>query len=129
MSYNSNKGQDNYPITLLKAVGLSFIVNMIFIIILAIILTFTSLSVGVTTIVNSVIMILSISFGSIYISLKADKLGWLNGAAVGLIYIIIIILLGGAFLASYTIDIYVFFRIIVALVTGSVGGMIGINLR
>ncbi|MTI47791.1 TIGR04086 family membrane protein [Sporosalibacterium faouarense] len=129
MSYNSGKNQSSYPITLLKAVGFSVITSIIFVIILAVILTFTSLSEGIIPVINSIIMIVSIAFGAIYVSLKSDRMGWLNGAGVGLIYILIIMILGAIFVDSFDIDIYLLFRIIVALITGSIAGMIGINLR
>lgn len=129
MRYNNRKDQSSYPITLMKAVGFSFLSTLVLIIILALVLTFTSLSEGVVPVINSIIMILSIAFGAIYISLKSDRLGWLNGGTVGLVYMLLLIILGSIFVDTFTMDIYTLFRIIIALVTGSVAGMIGINLR
>lgn len=129
MRYNGKNKEVNYPITLLKGVALSFSITLILIVLLAIILTYTSLSEGVTPVVNSIIMILSIALGSIYMSLKVSEKGWLNGAIVGLLYVIILIILGSAFNNDYKFDSFVLLRIIISVVTGAVGGMIGVNLR
>ncbi len=129
MRYNTDKNEINYPITLLKGIVFSLIITVILIIVLALILTYTSLSEGIIPIVNSIIMILSIALGSIYVSVKINRLGWLNGALTGLLYILILVILGNMFVDSFKLDIFILFRILIALITGAVGGMIGINLR
>ncbi len=129
MRYNGKNKEINYPITLLKGVALSFSVTLVLIVLLAIILTYTSLSEGVTPVVNSIIMILSIALGSIYMSLKVSEKGWLNGAVVGLLYIIILIILGSAFNNDFKLDSFILLRMVIAIITGAVGGMIGVNLR
>ena len=129
MRYNTGKKEINYPITLLKGIVFSFFITVILIITFALILTYTSLADGVIPVVNSIIMILSIALGSIYISVKLNKLGWLNGALTGLLYIFLLIVIGKMFMDNFKVDVFILFRVIIALITGAVGGMIGINLR
>lgn len=125
-----NKGNNiNYPVTLTKGVLLSFIITLVLILILALVLTYTSISEGIMPIANSIIMMISIIIGSVYMSLKVNKLGWLNGGAIGLLYIIFLVLFGNLFSDAFQMDIYIILRGVIALITGAVGGMIGINLK
>lgn len=129
MRYNAGKKEVSYPITLLKGVVLSFSTTLILIILMAIILTYTSLSEGVIPVINSIIMILSIALGSIYMSLKISEKGWLNGAVIGLLYIFVLVILGSSFIDTFKLDSYILLRIVISIITGAVGGMIGVNLR
>ena len=129
MRYNKDSKEVNYPITLLKGVVLSFSTTLILIVLMSIILTYSNLSEGVIPVVNSIIMILSIALGSIYMSLKVKKNGWLNGAVVGLLYIIILIIIGSIFIDTFKLDSFILLRSVISIITGIVGGMIGINLR
>ena len=129
MRYNKDSKEVNYPITLLKGVVLSFSTTLILIVLMSIILTYSNLSEGVIPVVNSIIMILSIALGSIYMSLKVNKNGWLNGAVVGLLYIIILIIIGSIFIDTFKLDSFILLRAVISIITGIVGGMIGINLR
>jgi len=129
MKYNAKSESSNYLITLIKGVGFSYIVTFIFIVLLALIMTYTSLSEGLIPIVNSIAMIISIVIGSIYMSIKVNKKGWLSGGAIGLVYIFILIIFSSIFADKFAMDGYLLLKVLIALVTGSVGGMIGINLK
>ncbi len=129
MRYNKDSKEVNYPITLLKGVVLSFSATLVLIVLMSIILTYSNLSEGVIPVINSIIMILSIALGSIYMSLKVNKKGWLNGAVVGLLYIIILIIIGSIFIDTFKLDSFILLRSVISIITGIVGGMIGINLR
>src|SRR5690554_5245117 len=70
--------------------------------------------------------ILIILFIGIYIARSVEKKGWLNGGLGGLIYMIIIILLGTV---NMPISIwYILFFCTGGLIIGSIGGIIGINI-
>ncbi|QIB26542.1 TIGR04086 family membrane protein [Caloranaerobacter azorensis] len=129
MRINVNEENDNYMVTTFKGVLISIAISIICIIVLAVILTYTSLSENVVPILNSIIMIVSIALGAIYTSVKIKKKGWLNGAIIGLLYFILLILVSYIFIRSYKINSHVIIKGIVAIITGAVGGMIGVNLK
>lgn len=113
---------------LLQGLLLAFIVTAILILISSIILTYTNLSESKMNLLNTVVMILSITSGSIYVAIKAKEKGWLNGGILGLGYFLIILLINLIFLKPLTIDIFLFSRLIISIVMGVIGGIIGINL-
>lgn len=71
----------------------------------------------------SVIILLFIGF---YVARNVENNGWLNGGFAGLIYMIIIILLGTI---SMPISISnILLLAFIGMIIGSIGGIIGINL-
>ncbi len=128
MSVKSDK-KERFVITLLKCVGLSYIITLVFFIIFSILLTYTKLSENIIPIVNSGVIILSIALGSITIAFKVGKRGWFNGAMIGVLYIFIMIVISYLFVESFEIDTYLLFKVIISIITGLIGGMIGINLK
>lgn len=95
----------------------------------AILITYTSLSEGIIPFITSTIMIIGIVFSAVYCSAHLQKKGWLHGAVIGFIYILILILLSKIFITDYSIDRTAMYKIILGVGTGVVGGMLGVNLR
>lgn len=129
MNYNKNMSGSRYFMYLFKGMGVSILVTLVLMIVLTLIMTYTNISEGIIPVVNSLIMILAIVSGAIFMSLKVDNKGWLNGGLVGLLYIIVIIILSNIFIKDFSIDKFVLLKLIVSMVTGAIGGMIGINLK
>lgn len=125
------KNKDNSPFlsTLIKSIGISYLITIVFFIIFAIIMTYTSLQENIIPVANSIIMIISIAIGAIYMALRVESKGWLNGALIGLIYIVILITIRQLIFTPLQLDGYLMIRIAISLITGSVGGMIGVNLK
>lgn len=128
MNYSKSSNNENYILSLAKGIAFSYILTFVLIILLAVVMTYTSLSESVIPVINSIIMILSISVGAIYMSLKISSKGWLNGSVIGIVYIILAILISSIF-GSIVFNVYLVMKVLVALVTGAVGGMIGVNLK
>ena len=55
--------------------------------------------------------------------------GWLNGSIVGLVYMLILYLLSSIIFKTFSIDKYIITMTIIGVLTGSIGGIIGINLK
>ncbi|MTI70951.1 MAG: TIGR04086 family membrane protein [Firmicutes bacterium] len=127
---NTNtKGQDRFSLKVLKSIGFSYIFTIIFFIIFALILTYTSIPDKYLPIMNSITMILSIALGSIYMGIKADNKGWLNGALVGILYMIILTIISLIMIKSFNLDLYLMLKYLISIITGAIGGMIGVNLK
>lgn len=72
---------------------------------------------------QNIILLLLIGF---YVARNVERNGWLNGAMAGLLYMIILILLGSISLPLSLSNII--FMALLALILGGIGGILGINL-
>lgn len=106
-----------------------YLLSLVLFLISAILFTYTNLSEGIIPALISFVMILSVAFSAIYVSVNRKSKGWLHGAIIGLIYMLLIVLLSVVFIPDFSLDRAVYLRIIICTVTGLVGGMIGINIK
>ena len=116
-------------IKILKGVMISIVISILLLTIYAVILTYTSIS--ETTIKPVVIIITGISLliGSFISSMKLKKQGMINGGIVGLIYILSIYIISSIWLSNFSLDLESIIMIIVSIITGMIGGIIGINIK
>jgi len=120
---------NNKSTYLLKGCLLALIITMIFLMISTLVLRFTSLSETKMPLINNVIMVLSLVVGSIYASRKIKDNGWLQGAAIGVLYYFIIILLNLLIVRNFGVfNIYMFSKLLISMLVGTIGGIIGVNL-
>lgn len=129
MSSQKLKGSSTYIVNLSKAVGISILLTLSLMIIQTLIMSYTNLSENMVPVTNSIIMIISIAVGAIYISIKIKQKGWLNGGIIGILYIVILVLLNILFIDAFTFNKYLVLKTVIGLVTGSVGGIIGVNIK
>ncbi len=113
---------------LFKGVLVTFIITILALLIFSLILRFTSLRESRLTTLNNITMILSVAIGSFYTAVKIRENGWLNGAIVGALYYLIIILINVIFIRPDTSNMYLFVKLLISTVVGFIGGMLGINL-
>ena len=73
-------------------------------------------------IVNSLIL----TYVGFYVARKVEKNGWLNGGLAGLVYMILLILIGTISMPISLSNIII--MALIGLIIGSIGGIIGINL-
>lgn len=106
-----------------------YVVSLVLFFISAIIITYTSISEGIVPILTSVIMVLSIAYAGMYVAVNIKKRGWLHGALIGLVFSLILIILSLIFISDYTVDRIVYYKIGIGIITGVIGGMIGINMK
>jgi len=55
--------------------------------------------------------------------------GWLNGAIVGFIYMLILYLVSSIVYREFAINSYVLILLGIGILSGSIGGILGINLK
>ncbi|MBC8061994.1 MAG: TIGR04086 family membrane protein [Clostridiaceae bacterium] len=112
-----------------KGVLGSFFLTLVLILILGIVSTFIDVTASLRAACFIVITSLSVIYGSIYSTRKIQKKGWIIGILVALLYILIIYLVaiisGSRGLAINSMDL---FMILLAMLVGSLSGMLGINL-
>lgn len=55
--------------------------------------------------------------------------GWLNGAMVGFVYMLVLYILSSIVFANFKIDQHVVTMTLIGVLAGAIGGIIGINLQ
>lgn len=119
---------DKNIIRIVKGSAFSILITLILLFIYAILLTSTNIPESTMSVVVITITGISILIGSSISSFKIKKRGIVNGGLVGLIYIITIYLISSIALIEFSMNITSIVMLIVAIVTGMIGGIIGVNL-
>lgn len=119
----------NHGINVLKSILLAFALSILLLLIVTLILTFTPIKEDNIPLLTTAIMIISIAAGSIYMAIKVQEKGWLNGGIIGILYFVILLFLNYLFIKPFIFDIYTIGKFFISLATGVIGGMIGVNIK
>ena len=125
MQMSENKSMIN----ILKGVGVALITTFVLLIIFSIVLTYTNIQ---ESVINPVIMIItsiSILIGSSLGNIKIKKNGLINGGMIGGIYILTIYLISSILNWRFSLNVQSIIMIVVAIVFGILGGIIGVNKK
>lgn len=116
-------------ITILKGIMISIISTLVLLFIFATILTYTN--VAETTIPTVIIVITAISLliGTSIVSRKMRRNGLLNGAAIGITYLLLIYIISSIVSGNFAINLKSIIMIIAGIVFGVLGGVIGVNTK
>ena len=124
---NKSKIKSNF-LRICKGSIISIVITLLLLFVFSIILTYTNLQENVISPVIIIITAISILIGSSISTMHINKNGLLNGAFVGLIYIIIIYILSSVINASFSLNINSIIMIFSSVLAGMIGGIIGINI-
>ena len=115
-------GNDNKCVkNIFKGVGISFISTIVFLIIFAIILTYTNIQENVVNPVIIVLTSISIFIGSSIGNMKIKKNGLINGGLIGGIYMIIIYLISSILNWEFGLDLQAIIFILIGVIFGVFG--------
>ncbi len=126
VSMNKVNLNDNI-IKVIKGSIISFLISVLLLFIFASLLVYTSIQETTIKPVVIIISIVSILIGSSLSSIKIKKNGIINGALVGLIYILTLYVLSSIAFMGFSFNIYSIIMIIGAILSGMIGGIIGVN--
>lgn len=112
-----------------KGLIVCLILTVTALIILALILKFTSLSESKLPMFNNLIVIISVAIGALYASGKTKENGWFIGAFIGLIYYLFILILNLIFIKDVSLSLLVIPKLLMSIFSGAIGGIIGINIK
>lgn len=124
---NTEKSNQNI-IRVIKGSTFAIIVSLVLLTIYASLLTYTNISETTMTPVVVTISGISILIGSSISSRRIKKQGMLNGALVGLIYMIVLYIISSIVLTGFYLNIQSIVMIITGTIAGIIGGIIGVNL-
>ena len=116
-------------IAILKGEIIAFIINILGLIILSLVMTYSTIS--DTKIPPLVIAVntLAILIGSSIATIKLEKKGIINGLIIGSLYIAIYLLISLIFAGSVSFSIKTILIITLGIIAGGIGGIIGVNLN
>ena len=126
VSENLSENSNNIK-KIIKGSVIAIIVTIISLIIFATLLTYTNISESTIKPVTIIITIISILIGSSLSMYKLKKNGIVNGAIVGIIYILFIYLLSSIIEGDFSLNVYSIIMILGSILSGAVGGIIGVN--
>ena len=121
--------KDKNIFKIIKGSIISIIITLIALTIYAAVLSYTTVSESTMVPVVIIITGISILIGSSISSISIKKKGIIHGGLVGLIYIIFLYILSSIVFAGFSLNMNSIIMIIVSILTGMIGGIIGVNLK
>jgi putative membrane protein (TIGR04086 family) len=116
-------------LNILKGVVIAISLTLVFLLIFAIILTYTNVKEDTISPVIIVITALSIIIGSSVANMKISKNGIFNGAIIAIIYMLIIYLISSLVSNQFEITGASLIMILTSVICGILGGIIGVNKK
>ena len=116
-------------VSLTKATVFSYVLTAIVFVVYGILLTYTETTEENIQIVVMMTTVISVLIGGIIASKGVNSKGLLFGMLVGIVYSIIMIMLGLSVLPVLKITYKMIMIIILSLSAGGIGGIIGINTK
>lgn len=112
-----------------KSALIAVILTLICFTLFAVIIKIADLQEDVIPPVVQVVRILSAAIGGILASRASKKMGWIKGGITGILYILCALLISYVFGGSAFMGSLILSDILLGFVAGSIGGIIGVNLR
>ena len=117
------------PRAVLKSIIISYAFTFIVFAVFAAVITYTGFSEKYIDTVVMITTVLSIIIAGVAVSTGARSRGWLNGGIGGLVYMLILMLLGIIFSDGAIFEMSDVLVLMLGFVLGAFGGIIGINMK
>lgn len=119
----------NSIIEIFKGSAIAIVATIILLIIFATVLTYSNISESTMPTVIIVITALSILIGSQITTTRIKKNGIVNGATVGIIYILFLYLISSCVISEFSLSNYSIIMMATSVIIGGLGGIIGVNRK
>lgn len=116
-------------LTVVKAAAFAVLTTVLLLVLSAVILLLTGVDDSASGYVVQVVRILSVCAAGLICGKTVPKMGWLAGAAAGLVYVLMTMLVGLLFYGAPELGGELLADVIIALVCGFVSGVVGINTK
>lgn len=126
---NSTNEKNSKIYNIFRGSLVAILITIISLLIFSILLTHTNISEKSIMPVITIITAVSILTGSILSVSKIENRGLFNGALVGLIYILAIYILSSIINKNFAINLNSLILISSAVISGMMGGIIGVNMN
>ncbi|MBM7557904.1 TIGR04086 family membrane protein [Halanaerobacter jeridensis] len=111
----------------LLGLSISILLLLLGLVIVSFIINFVNISSLTTDKIMSIINYSVVFIGGLIAAYTSKNKGWLNGGLVGLIYIVILIILG-SFMTTLVFSGSLLLKILTVCLISALGGIIGINM-
>lgn len=128
MSENISENGNNIK-RIIKGSIFSIVITLIGLLVYSIILSYTSISESTMPATIIIITAVSILIGSTISTSNIKKNGIVNGVLVGIIYIAIIYLISSIVTGNFLLNTNSIIMVIASVLTGALGGIIGVNKK
>jgi putative membrane protein (TIGR04086 family) len=125
----SNLNERLNIVRITKGILLSYIITIPLFLIFSFILTYSDFPEKYVSPIVIVVTIASILLAGAFSTRGMKSKGWLNGGLVGFIYIFVLYLFSSIVSSNFGIDKRVLSMFMIGILAGSIGGIIGINLK
>lgn len=105
-----------------------FILTLVLLLAFSLVVTFATISEGITSGFILVSTMISIIYSAIYATKKICKRGWINGIIVAVLYMLILYIVSMVAGRDAALSLKDLWRVLLAVATGALSGMLGINL-
>lgn len=116
-------------VSILKGITVSYLITLPAFMIFAFVLTYTDFPEMYIPTCVMIVTVMSILIAGSTATRHVKNRGWINGAFVGLIYMLILYIFSSITFNDFSIDKDVTMKVAIGVLTGSIGGIIGINLK
>ncbi len=126
--YNNETYRSTDFLYIIKGIFFGYLLTLICYFILGGIIYFTNFSEKIIPIVITIVSIINIAIAGFYVSSNTTSKGWLKGGIVGLLYILILLVIGRFIIPDYGLSSSGLIKLIIGFVIGSIGGIIGVSI-
>jgi putative membrane protein (TIGR04086 family) len=112
-----------------KTVIISMLITAVALIILAALVAYGPVSEKTAGICVTVAMIISVFASGFITSKKGKRRGYLSGASAGIIYVLIMLVVGFLAFGSVSLGTETIKTFVIAVVSGAAGGVFGVNFK
>ncbi len=112
---------------ILIGTGISITITIFFLIIFSCLVTYTNIAESTIPTVTLIIVAISILIGSTISMSRLRKSGIINGATLGITYILVIYLLSSIIEKDFSLNTHSIIMIFLSVFSGALGGIIGVN--
>ncbi len=114
---------------ILKGEIIAFGINILALIILSLIMTYSTISDSAIPTLVVALNTIAVLIGSSVATIKLQKRGIVNGIIIGSLYILLYLLISVIFSGNINFSSKTILLIILGIISGGIGGIIGVNLN
>ena len=113
--------------SIFKGTLVSLVVSLLMLLLASLVLHFTAVPEKTSPYLVFLITVTAILSGSYMTGKQTYYRGWLHGGLVGLLYVLLLMLLGRFFLEEFALGLNLFSKLFLGFIFGAAGGMWGVN--
>lgn len=116
-------------VSIAKGIIVSYLITLPAFMIFAFVLTYTDFPEKYIPACVIIVTVMSVLVAGSTATRNVRNKGWINGAFVGFVYMLILYVFSSITFNDFSIDKDVAMKAAIGVITGSIGGIIGINLK